>query len=940
MCAEKCAWQFPGPGCSRGRLVRRSRLLRRSGCEGRIGEGDRPGQFDKPQRATNSERVAEMLGELGDYELLEEIGRGGQGVVFRARQKGLNRVVALKVISLGQWASKAHLKRFRLEAEAAARLEHPGIVPIHEVGERDGSCYFSMKFVEGGQLDEVARREPMPIRRAVELIAKISRTVHYAHEHGILHRDIKPGNILLDVKGEPHLTDFGLARLVESESTVTHTLEVLGTPSYMAPEQALGNNAAVSSVTDVYGLGAVLYQLLTGQPPFAGGATYETIRLLLDTEPRKPRLLNPKIDRDISTICLKCLEKDPKRRYSSALALTEDLDRWLRHEPIHARHTGIFARARKWVRRNPTSALLAASLMALAAAAGWIVWKSEFIRQPLTGGVAVLPFENLSGDPDNAYFADGIQEDILTRLASIADLKVISRTSTQQYQSQPRNLREIAKQLGVANIVEGSVQKAADQVRVNVQLVNAQTDSHLWADTYDRRLTDILGVESEIAKRIAESLQAKLSGREEQALAVKPTDNPEAYDAYLRGLACDTRSVYSNDSIRKAIDFFERAVELDPNFAIAWARLSRADAGLYFEGVETIATARRDAAKGALENAQKLEPNSPETLLALGYYQYLVLRDYERAKTTFGRISKLLPGSSEVPRALALIARREGHWDQSIVYFEQALALDPRNIELLINAAWTYARLRQFPEALKRYDRALDITPNDPEVLAGKAGIYQAQGNLKEAAMFLTQISAQHSNENTASVKYDQLRLERNYGEAVRLLQARLAQVGYDSQFEKASFQAWLALTQRLAGDTDGAKLTAERARNTLEQLYRDQPDNLQRAVRAADLSIAYAVMEQKDAALEAAERAVMVLPRAKDAVDGPSLEENLALIQTIFGENSSAISTLTQLLETPYKSWVYGLTPITPALLRLDPIWDPLRADPAFQKLCEEKQK
>src|SRR6266481_3820428 len=297
-------------------------------------------------------RVVELLGEIGDYELLEEVGRGGQGVVFRARQKSLNRTVALKVISLGQWASKAHLKRFRLEAEAAARLEHPGIVPIHEVGERDGSCYFSMKFIEGGQLDEVVRREAMPIRRAVELIAKVARTVHYAHEHGILHRDIKPGNILLDAKGEPHLTDFGLARLVESESTVTRTLEVLGTPSYMAPEQAVGNNAAIGSVTDVYGLGAVLYQLLTGHPPFAGGTTYETIKLLCDTEPRQPRLLNPKIDRDLSTICLKCLDKDPKRRYASALALAEDLERWLRREPILARHTGIVTRGEKWLRRN------------------------------------------------------------------------------------------------------------------------------------------------------------------------------------------------------------------------------------------------------------------------------------------------------------------------------------------------------------------------------------------------------------------------------------------------------------------------------------------------------------------------------------------------------------------------------------------------------------
>src|SRR5207245_4875404 len=297
------------------------------------------------------------------------------------------RTVALKVIGLGHWATEAHLKRFRREAEAAASLEHPCTVPIYEVGERDGSCYFSMKFVEGGQLDEVVRRMPMSIRQAAELIAKVARTVHYAHQHGILHRDIKPGNILLDGKGEPHLTDFGLARLVETESTVTRTLEVLGTPSYMAPEQAVGNNDALSSATDVYGLGAVLYQLVTGHPPFAGGTTYETIKLLLDTEPRQPRLWNSKIDRDLSTICLKCLEKDPTRRYPSALTLAEDLDRWLKHEPIRARRIGVFTRGRKWVRRNPTSALLAASLVALAAAAGWIVWKTEFIPHPVTTGI-------------------------------------------------------------------------------------------------------------------------------------------------------------------------------------------------------------------------------------------------------------------------------------------------------------------------------------------------------------------------------------------------------------------------------------------------------------------------------------------------------------------------------------------------------------------------
>src|SRR5438874_6494096 len=483
-----------------------------------VAGGVDPGRSDTPSAADEngapnnkkSASAAELLGELGDYELLEEVGRGGQGVVFRARQKSLNRTVALKVINLGQWASQAHLRRFRLEAEAAARLEHPGIVPIHEVGERDGSCYFSMKFVEGGQLDEVVRRKPMSIRQAAELIAKVAHTVHYAHEHGIVHRDIKPGNILLDVKGEPHLTDFGLARLIETESSVTQTLDVIGTPSYMAPEQAVGNNAAVSSVTDVYGLGAVLYQLLTGQPPFAGGTTYETIRLLLDTEPRPPRLLNPKIDRDLSTICLKCLEKDPRRRYSSALSLAEDLERWVKHEPIQARHTGVFARGAKWVRRNPTSALLAASLIAMVAAAGWIVWKSELIRQPPTTGIAVLPFENLSQQKEDGAFADGVQDDILTKLAKIGDLKVISRTSVMEYRGK-RNLRQIGNDLQVSHVLEGSVRRAGTHFHLNAQLIDTRTDTHIWVEESERDLNDLFAVQAAVLSQVATHCAAQTS---------------------------------------------------------------------------------------------------------------------------------------------------------------------------------------------------------------------------------------------------------------------------------------------------------------------------------------------------------------------------------------------------------------------------------------------
>ena len=551
--------------------------------------------------------------------------------------------------------------------------------------------------------------------------------------------------------------------------------------------------------------------------------------------------------------------------------------------------------------------------------------------------IAVLPFENRSDEKENAYFADGIEDEILTRLSNISDLKVISRTSTRQYQSKPANLREIAKQLGVANILEGSVQKVADRVRVNVQLVNAQTDSHLWANTYDRKLTDIFGVESEIAKGIAESLQAKLTSHEEQALAVKPTNNPEAYDAYLRGLSFDARfhfSIGDRDLGLKAVGFYERAVQLDPKFALAWARLSRAHAVLYFRVFDTTA-ARRDATKNALENAQKLQPNSAETQLALGYYQFRVLRDYGLAKTTFKELSKMLPGRSEVPYALGLVTQREGDWDESVARFEQALTLDPRNAEILIDAARNYAMLRQFPAALKLYDRALDIIPNHPYLTETKARIYQAQGNLKEAAKMLVEVNAQTPSASALVTKITQLRLERNYTEAVRLLQARQAQFHFASEIEKRLNQLLLAWCQHDAGDAASAKVTAEQARNTLEPLYKDQQDN---SVLAENLALLYAVLGNKESALKLSERAIMLAPSAKDHTYGPNGEENLALIQMMVGENSSAISHLTHLLQTPYNSWLYGPPAITPALLRLDPVWDPLRTDPAFQKLCEEK--
>jgi TolB-like protein/Tfp pilus assembly protein PilF len=578
--------------------------------------------------------------------------------------------------------------------------------------------------------------------------------------------------------------------------------------------------------------------------------------------------------------------------------------------------------------------LLVAAGVILSASAGFLLLPRA-VRQKLDKSVAVLPFQNLSSDPQNAYFADGIQEEVLTRLAKIGDLKVISRASTQQYQSEPGDLAEIAKQLGVANILEGSVQKAGNQVRVNVHLVNAQTGSQLWADTYDRKLSDIFVVESEIARRIAESLQATLTGREEQALAATPTNNLDAYDAYLRGLALEARSNYSPDALLKAIGFYQWAVQLDPNFALAWARLSGAHELLYVNRFDTTA-ARRDAIKNALEHAQRLQPNAPETLLFTGYYQYWVLHDYALAKATFGRVSKMLPGNSEVLYALGAIARSEGNWDESVGYWQRGLALNPRNTALLTEVAFTYAALRQFPAALKLYDRALDILPNELYLMASKAAIYQAEGNLDEAAKSLVQVNAETSSDAAVRIKLIQLRLERNQAELARFVQARQARLDIASGIDKGSRQVGLALAQRVAGETARAKAVAEQARNTLEPIRKEQPDN---AFVASALAVAYGILDEKDSALKEAERAVTLVPSSKDRLSGPGFEENLALVEMIIGENSRAISILTRLLQTPYGGWLYSPAPITPPLLRLDPIWDPLRADPAFQKLCLEKQ-
>ena len=673
---------------------------------------------------------ADMRMDFGDYELLEEIGRGAQGVVYRARQKSLNRTVALKVIGLGQWATQAHLKRFRLEAEAAASLDHPCIVPIYEIGERESSCYFSMKLVEGGQLDEVVRREPMPIRRAAEVIAKLARTVHYAHEHGILHRDIKPGNVLLDRNGEPHLTDFGLARLVETESTVTRTMEVLGTPSYMAPEQAVGNNARVSRATDVYGLGAVFYQLLTGHPPFAGGTTFETIRLVLDSELRQPRLWNPKIDRDLATICLKCLEKDPQRRYSSALVLAEDLERWLKHEPIRAKRSGVFTHGRKWLWRNPTTAGLIASLVVLAVGAGVIVWKSELVRRPIPASIAVLPFLDLSQAKDQEYFCDGMSEEILDTLAKVDGLRVVARTSSFSFKGKNVNVSEVRKKLNVENVLEGSLRREGNRIRISVQLINARNGFRLWSETYERELRGVFALQDEITRAIVDALKIKLA----ISLPAHEQRNTEVYDLYLQGLYFSNKS--SEEDLRRALNFFLRALEKDPTFSRAWTGISKVWyflADVYVKPLEAYPLSKEAALK-----ALALDEKDAEAHCYLSEAKRVHDWDLAGEEAELNRALQLDPNSAPAHFFSALLPLFRGELKEGLRLVLEAEKLDPVSPITSYVATAAYLANDQIDDAIVEGQRTLQLDPNYFYLDSNLAAAYREKGNFAEAIALYT----------------------------------------------------------------------------------------------------------------------------------------------------------------------------------------------------------
>ncbi|PYK94797.1 MAG: hypothetical protein DME36_04320 [Verrucomicrobia bacterium] len=874
---------------------------------------------------------------FGRYTLVKVLGRGGMGVVWLARDEELERDVALKFLPDLMIQDRALLDQLKRETKRCLELTHPHIVRIHDFVHDERSGCISMEYVNGETLSNLRAGKERQVFEPHEIagwMTQLCEALDYAHNRArVIHRDLKPGNLMVNQRGDLKVADFGIARsLADSASRLTKEQGRSGTLVYMSPQQLNGERS--THLDDIYSLGATVYELLTSKPPFYSGNVDRQIceRVVPSmTERRKEFNIEPaSIPQIWEKTVADCLTKNPLRRPQSAVEVAQCLQ--LPSGPARIA-IGHAKPAKK--RLLLMGGIAAASALVLAA-----VYFGEFKRHAASvspvpaipeKSIAVLPFENLSDEKANAYFADGIQDEILTRLSKIADLKVISRTSTQHYKSAPENLREIAKQLGVAHVLEGSVQKSGDAVRVNVQLIKAANDSHLWADTFDRKLTDIFSVESEIAKAVADQLNASLTGREEQAVNAKPTDNPDAYDAYLRGLAYILKTQITTARALGARKYLTEAVRLDPKFALAWALLSYNNARGYITAMLQPTLALREETRQAAETALALQPNLGEAVLAKGFYHYACLKDYGTAVHYFEQARSSLPNSSQIPAALAYVMRRRGQWQRSEAYFNEAERLGPRDTEALSEHAYSYIALRRFPEALRKLEQVLDITPDDVDALALKAAIAQAEGDLTHASMLLSPLHPNPEDTRVLEIQVYQAILERRPAPMIARLEEILAKPDPALGYINGELRFWLGWAQEVAGDQAAAQGTWRQARTELEPFVKEQPDNYQ---LIGDLALTNMGLGDKAAAFTLAQRAMAAIPLEKDAYLGACPIEIFARVAARLGEPDRAIAALQQVLSMPY-AVPLAVAPLTPALLRLDPMFDPLRNDPRFQKLA-----
>ncbi len=925
------------PECGSASRVGRSLCL---SCMLSAGMGTNGHKGDSSAEASaKAETLDDLLGELdvcdadwriGNYQVLEEVGRGGMGVIYRARQRHSRRIVALKRILSYHADSQETLARFRREAQAAASLDHPNILPIYEVSEcDDGLPFFSMKFAGGGSLLDAApalRGEP---RRAVALLAKVARAVQYAHGQGILHRDLKPGNVLLDGRGEPLVSDFGLAKWLDTTSHLTQTLTIFGTPGYIAPEQVNGSAGKLGPTSDVYSLGAILFDLLTGRPPFLGEHALKVIQQASEKPAPKLRTLVPGLDRDLETICSKCLEREPGARYRSAGALAEDLERWLEGRHIIARPVSPPARLWRSMRRHPLTAAMAALLMVLGTAVGALIWKGEMASPPAASGIAVLPFESLSPDKENAFFADGVYDGVSTKLAKVANLKVISHNSVAKYRG-ARNTQEIGRALNVAYVLDGSVRREAGRIHLNAQLIDTRTDAHVWAQEYDRDLSDVFALQSEIAQKIADQLGAEVSSVAKAAIDAPPTTDLVAYDLYLRakdlinGISFSTRA---KEDLIQAVQLLDQALGRDPLFFDAYCQLIGAHDRIYFLGFDHT-DARLKLSETGLQSIRRLRPESGETHLALAQHLYWAYRDYDRAKEELAAARRTLPNESRIPLMAGFIDRRQGHWEKSLDEMKQALELDPRNFSILQQISLTYEALRRYKEMAATLDNVLAIAPKDIPSRVRRAWV-DLEGRADPTPLHTTIETILAEDPNAAPVLVNQwlfLALREHDSMAARRALSAMPADGSGCYDENIPFPSgWCeGLAAWFRGDEPAARAAFSSARKELAQTVRDQPDY---AAALCALGVVDAVLGNKEDAIREGERAVELMPASKNAIEGAMLMQYLAVTYAWAGDKDRAIERLTETAHLPGSHVSYGN-------LRLNPLWDPLRGDPRFQAI------
>jgi serine/threonine protein kinase/Tfp pilus assembly protein PilF len=918
----------------------------RGKVEALLASHKRAGSFIQNPVAPLATRIVEnrqadlLIGQMfGHYKILKRIGAGGMGEVYLALDTTAGRKAALKVLPLHLTGYAERLKRFQQEARAVASLNHPNILTVYEVGAHGSVQYISSELIEGETLHQRLLRGNIRLEEALEIAIQVATALTAAHSAGIVHRDVKPENIMLRPDGYVKVLDFGIAKLAEHEvpaamaeeqpfSLVETSLgSILGSVRYISPEQARGGH--VDRRTDIWSLGAVLYEMATGRAPFTGNTPREVLSAVVTTEPPPLSSHRSRAPGELQQIVCKALRKDPGERYQNAKEMLDVL-KGLRHELEFAAELNTSAAAPLWLRwvRSPA----AWALTLLVAALAW--WFYSLQSPPISSipekSVAVLPFQNLGDDKQHSSFADGMQDEILSDLAKITDLKVISRTSVMQYKKgKPRNVRQIGRQLGVAHVVEGSVEWSGKRVRVNAQLIDARTDRHLWGQTYDRDLADVFAIQNEVAKAIANELHAKLSPEEKREIERAPTADLTAFDLYSRAknLILDTSlGSEAKTNLLQAAELLNQAVARDPSFFDAYCQLAYAHDAIYFAGYEHT-PARLALAETAIQTAFRLRPDAGEAHFARALNLYWGYLDYDGALAELEIVRQTQPNDPRVFEWKGTIERRQGRWEESTRNLERALDLDPRNVGTLQQLALSYEYLRRYAEEELMLDRVLAIVPDDLESKAERAVVelnWHADSRPLRQTIDSIQATDPAAMSKIADAWFICALAERNADAAKNALIAFGENRPHLTTDNVPLTRLFLeGVVAHMAKDDAEAQSAFTAARAEQEKTVQAQPNY---GPALCVLGLIDASLGWKEEAVREGRRAVELLPVEKDAINGPAMIKYLAMIGAWVGDKDFACEQLATAVRLP-NSPSYGQ-------LKLLPFWDPVRGDPRFEKI------